>query len=102
MFSSTDGHCPQVGGSLTEANLGAAEDDHEEEWGQEMHREVDDDHQGEHVHRVTALLPLHPRHPDTSRHQPADLKQDVDWKQERWYWKYKQKAFDKSLNNQIC
>ena len=79
MLPCTADHCPEVGGALAEPDLGAAEDDHEEERGEEVHPEVDDDHEGEHVHSVTALVPLHPRHPHRARHQPADLKQDVNW-----------------------
>ena len=44
MFPSTDGTPPEVGESLTEADLGAAKDDHEEERGEQVHPEVDDDH----------------------------------------------------------
>ena len=44
VFPSTDGTPPEVGESLTEADLGAAKDDHEEERGEQVHPEVDDDH----------------------------------------------------------
>ena len=82
MLTSTGGASPEAWESLTEADLGAAEDDHEEERGEQVHPKVDDDHQGEHVDSVAALLPLHTRHPHRARHQPADLKQDVNWKQD--------------------
>ena len=78
MFARTAGRRPEVRGALTETDLGAAEDEHEEERGEQVDREVDDDHEGEHVDGVAALVPLHPRHPHRARHQPADLKQDVN------------------------
>ena len=78
MLPRTADHCPEVGDALADSDLGTAEDHHEEERGEQVHPEVDDDHEGEHVHGVPALVPLHSRNPHRARHQPADLKQDVN------------------------
>ena len=58
----------EVGDALTDADLGEAEDDHKEEGGENVDPEVNNDHQGEHVDRVVALLGLHPGHPHSARH----------------------------------
>ena len=88
-----DGSCPVINsigdqtpgnvGPAADANLGAAEADHEDEGGEDVDPEVDDDNQGEDVDggitslSIGAATDVNTSNPNCSSYQPAKLKQYV-------------------------
>ena len=68
--------CPQRAGANTDSE--AAEAEHEYEGCEDVDPEVDDDDHREDVDGSVAVGAVSPTHPDSARHQPANLEEDVD------------------------